>query len=547
MFWEACFQIDRVLQFVYGGFDIVLCLRDFMSGIRFYIFFAVLVLFFGCQGSGEISEGVSSEAEGESVSTRSQESKFFFEGEASEHTGLTAVIGKRRVSISSGRPELLETTNASRGFGFRRITGRALDSDFVDGFIYRDSGLNSDMLQISRVDGVAILDRESWYGVAKDEHVAWLPLQSVPVMIHAGEDPSYRYIRSRDRLGPGFYVFHDESFMQGRVRSDVRRYYPFVVGNDYPGMKSEQCFTEIFQNSQLLKYDFVVDFIYRELLRACVVMQQLELKSQDVKGSRSNELAERLLVLDVLRFGVRSKNWNAMMKSRNAEGNDVQQWIWWQAERGAYESYVRMLSGSGDVLSPSELYALYGERLRREFELSTEAIYRIVFRLLGDHRETEKIFGIMSEGGRADNSVLRLAAAYHLWRMEGFTKEHRRFLYLYESMSSEVPSEISGLRDVFNEGSLETVTGLQVGPLYFGSPLPDAEVRGAVRKWVKNRSGALEYCLRVSERRRVHDSGLYILEIPGMVFVRDGETSIHIRDMFDGDAVREFASSRCGP
>lgn len=359
------------------------------------------------------------------------------------------------------------------------------------------------------MDGVAILP-DNWSLDSKTENVAWLPLYSVPVETHYLNSSEHMVkLGVLEPLKPGFYVLHDDSFLQARRKDEVSSYYPFVIvdsnsDEDMWQIGASTCFAELFK-----KYDKVGSETKQDdsaAIRACAELQHLSARLNESDDNRA-KLGRQMLFLAGLshRFGRDIEQ--RMFDQMSAHGEALDVWFWKHSKLNILsrlDQVVRRLQVNADSNANTpyaeflpSLYAYY-LGVTNPAQQGLEALFWVPFSVLkADDAALRSLYTKIITNERWQILLVSLLGAIEYKSLKAFASQSKENAAWLKSVELDIPASFREMADLIEVQ--ETRSTSVLGP-FITRNVAEEEVGALVQKITSN-TKAVDACRRDLERR----------------------------------------------
>ncbi|MFA5623640.1 MAG: hypothetical protein WC966_01095 [Bradymonadales bacterium] len=455
------------------------------------------------------------------------------------------------VELQRGAPEALQISNAERGFGFMRPSGDQYSFAATDWYVWTKT-LNAGSAQLTSMRGVAILP-ERWYDLSAEGNIAWIPSESLQTTfekVTQGENSVIR-LSIDEPLKPGFYVLHDQSFLQGVKKSDVTAYYPFVIqeksGKNPWIDRANACFRNQFEKLQTI-YEISTPLPQNTAkLRQCAIEHQLA--SVLATDKQNEQLFMQRIILARLANDDSSALRTLIYQEMNASGDDLEQWLWWRAqsdvllELSALHNNNELAAKLRENNLRCKLCTFYSSDLSPQSQ-NIRALMWLPFFLVNDATSLEpstldSYFAQLQRGELPIRPLILWLGAQQLKKMRDFADKNKSFAHRFQYINTKTPQ---AFRDAASQVKLKIDTKAPVlGPFLYSNVQNDDEKREFTQKILRNRQG-IESCVSAMQRRQHKNTGVFVITLPltSQLFGREVLPSIS-NPLSDSPADAEFS------
>lgn len=454
-----------------------------------------------------------------------------------KHTGVFLQTQSGLTELHRGDAAWLQITNAGRGFGFVKPLGDIVSVPATQWLIWTKD-LNPATVQLTAMRGVVILP-EHGFELATQGNVAWITSESVPTKFEKqapGDNSMVRLVLD-EALKPGFYVIHDQSFLQGVKKGDVTAFYPFVVlPAGSTGTKpaapwfdaAKSCFSKQFERLETA-YE-ITEALGQNAsnMRQCAIDQQLAAALMEKEQEQS--FAVQRLILARLANDDTQPVQAQIHEHMDAHGDGFAQWLWWRAqsdvllELSSLQESVQRGESIQDDSGLSALLSFYVSNLELE-ALSLRTLIGLPFWIVSDAQSLEGYFAQILRGEFPSRLLLLWVGAYQVKRMRDFAEKNSAFTHRFQFIQTQVPA---AFQEASNQVILRSnIKGVLLGPFIFeGTQTPDERL--LLLDKVKQKTEAIESCFGAMQRRNYQNSGMLIVELPlsSQLFGREAKATI---------------------
>lgn len=421
-------------------------------------------------------------------------------------------------AIAPGAANWLQTTNAERGFGFRRPVGASLE--YCQDIAVQTSQLHEHFLQLTAYEGVAVQTPYPFDPVT-DANTAFIAKRIVPfAQTSNGQNVDLHFSQP---LEPGFYVLHDERFLRAKNRRDAGVYYPFIItakGNTPWQAAADGCFKDL---------EGKEGHVPAEKLKECVAAQRIAWKIAGDGNARSALFEQRTVFLAHKLQPQDSAVHKKVVSLMDDDNTDISENFYRMAQDDVFSALLTLKTdyqngAQGDADAQQAVVRFFmPEQLQRDIRMAAWIPFS---RLAADDPGLEALFENIAAKEDWRPLLVDLIAAIQWKQVCNHTQNGKTAVTWRKTLAGRLPEDIKERAAALHFSMQKS--SVRLGPMRF-EHIPE-ETRGLWYDKAKDFLTPIENCLASAG---TPENATFVLEIEADRLAPDHTVKAILRDPID--------------